>query len=202
MKITEVRLGLISVPLRVPFKTALRSVSSVEDVIVEIHTDTGAVGYGEAPPTGVITGDTTGAIIGAIRDHIAKTIIGRDVDDFEDLMIALNACIQKNTSAKAAVICPVGSVRPAVQNPCVQADGRRKEVHRHRHHHQRQRPRRDGARCLNAIDRGYDCLKVKVGKEPEKDIARLSAIRGAVPKETCIRIDANQAGPPRKPCAS
>ena len=50
MKITEVRLGLISVPLRVPFKTALRSVSSVEDVIVEIHTDTGAVGYGEAPP--------------------------------------------------------------------------------------------------------------------------------------------------------
>ena len=81
MKITEVRLGLISVPLRVPFKTALRSVSSVEDVIVEIHTDTGAVGYGEAPPTGVITGDTTGAIIGAIRDHIAKTIIGRDVTD-------------------------------------------------------------------------------------------------------------------------
>ena len=42
--------------------------SSVEDVIVELHTDTGAVGYGEAPPTGVITGDTTGAIIGAIRD--------------------------------------------------------------------------------------------------------------------------------------
>ena len=91
MKITAVRLGMISVPLRVPFKTALRSVSSVEDVIVEIHTDTGAVGYGEAPPTGVITGDTTGAIIGAIRDHIAKTIIGRDVDEFEDLMIALNA---------------------------------------------------------------------------------------------------------------
>ena len=47
MKITEVRLGRISVPLRVPFKTALRSVNSVEDVIVELHTDTGAVGYGE-----------------------------------------------------------------------------------------------------------------------------------------------------------
>ena len=77
MKITSVRLGRISVPLRTPFKTALRSVSSVEDVIVEIHTDCGAVGYGEAPPTGAITGDTTGAIIGAIQDHIAKTIIGR-----------------------------------------------------------------------------------------------------------------------------
>lgn len=57
-----------------PFKTAVRSVSSVEDVIVEIHTDTGAIGYGEAPPTGAVTGDTAGAIIGAIQDHIAPTI--------------------------------------------------------------------------------------------------------------------------------
>ena len=85
MKITEVRLGMISVPLRVPFKTALRSVNSVEDVVVEIHTDTGAVGYGEAPPTGVITGDTTGAIIGAMKDHIIKTLVGRDADDFESV---------------------------------------------------------------------------------------------------------------------
>ena len=37
MKITKIKLGIISVPLRVPFKTALRSVNSVEDVIVEIH---------------------------------------------------------------------------------------------------------------------------------------------------------------------
>ena len=77
MKITNIRLGRISVPLRVPFKTAVRSVSSVEDVIVEIHTDTGAVGYGEAPPTGAVTGDTAGAIIGAVRDHIAPTLLGR-----------------------------------------------------------------------------------------------------------------------------
>ena len=85
MKITEVKLGKISVPLRVPFKTALRSVNSVEDVIVEVRTDTGAVGYGEAPPTGAITGDTTGAIVGAIQDHIARSIVGMEVDDFEDV---------------------------------------------------------------------------------------------------------------------
>ena len=90
MKITEVRLGILSVPLRVPFKTALRSVSSVEDIIVEIHTDSGQVGYGEAPPTGAITGDTTGAIIGALKDHLIKTIVGRDVDDFEELIQAVD----------------------------------------------------------------------------------------------------------------
>ena len=194
MKITEVRLGLISVPLRVPFKTALRSVSSVEDVIVEIHTDTGAVGYGEAPPTGVITGDTTGAIIGAIRDHIAKTIIGRDVDDFEDLMIALNACIQKNTSAKAAVDMalwdlygqlykiPVyklmgGAKKSIVTDITISVNDPEEMV-------------RD---ALNAIDRGYDCLKVKVGIAPELDVARLAAVRPAVGRDLKLRIDANQA---------
>ena len=103
MKITQVKLGRISTPLRVPFKTALRTVSSVEDVIVELHTDTGAVGYGEAPPTGVITGDTTGAIIGAIRDHIAPAILGRNLDEFEDLTAAVQKALVHNTSAKAAL---------------------------------------------------------------------------------------------------
>ena len=44
MKITAIKLGRISVPLRVPFKTALRRVDSVEDVIVEVYTDTGEIG--------------------------------------------------------------------------------------------------------------------------------------------------------------
>ena len=86
MKITEIRLGSISVPLRVPFKTALRTVTRVEDIILEIHTDTGAVGYGEAPPTGAVTGHTTGAIVGALKDHIIPNLLGKEVDAFEDLM--------------------------------------------------------------------------------------------------------------------
>ena len=194
MKITEVRLGLISVPLRVPFKTALRSVSSVEDVIVEIHTDTGAVGYGEAPPTGVITGDTTGAIIGAIRDHIAKTIIGRDVDDFEDLMIALNACIQKNTSAKAAVDMALWDLLGQKYNAPVyrMLGGARSNIVTDIT--SSGNPPEEMARdARTAIQRGYDCLKVKVGIDPELDVARLAAVREAVGKDVKLRIDANQA---------
>ena len=102
MKITDIRIGKISVPLRVPFKTAVRSVNSVEDIIVEIHTDTGHIGYGEAPPTGAVTGDTSGAIIGALQDHIIKSIVGMDVEDLEEVLKKLNSCILKNTSAKAA----------------------------------------------------------------------------------------------------
>lgn len=199
MKITEVRLGILSVPLRVPFKTALRSVSSVEDVIVEIHTDSGQIGYGEAPPTGAITGDTTGAIIGALKDHLIKTIVGRDVDDFEELIQAVNKCIVKNTSAKAAVDMAlydlygqlyklpvyklfggsrsriVTDITISVNDPEVMAEDTR-----------------------NAVERGYDTLKVKVGVNPDLDLARLTAVRETAGPDRQIRIDANQAWSPKQ----
>jgi len=199
MKITEVRLGKISVPLRVPFKTALRTVNSVEDVIVELHTDTGDVGYGEAPPTGAITGDTTGAIVGAIQDHIGKTILGRDVDDFEDILQAVQKCVVKNTSAKAAVdmalwdlygqLCKIpvyklmGGARKSIVTDITISVNPPEEMARD---------------ALNAIQRGYDCLKVKVGADPSLDVARLAAVRKAVGDGVCVRIDANQAWKPKE----
>ena len=199
MKITQVKLGRISTPLRVPFKTALRTVNSVEDVIVELHTDTGAVGYGEAPPTGVITGDTTGAILGAIQDHIAPAILGRDLDEFEDLTAAVQKALVHNTSAKAAVDMALWDLLGQKYNAPVyrMLGGARKNIVTDITISVN--PPEEMARdARTAIQRSYDCLKVKVGKEPEKDIARLSAIRGAVPKETCIRIDANQGWTPKE----
>ena len=168
--------------------------NSVEDVIVELHTDTGAVGYGEAPPTGVITGDTTGAILGAIRDHIAPALLGRDLDEFEDLTAAVQKALVHNTSAKAAVdmalwdllgqkySAPVyrmlgGARRNIVTDITISVN-----------------PPEEMARdARTAVQRGYDCLKVKVGIDPELDVARLAAVRQAVGRDIRLRIDANQA---------
>ena len=199
MKITEVRLGRISVPLRVPFKTALRSVSSVEDIIVEVHTDTGAVGYGEAPPTGAITGDTTGAIVGALQDHIIKTVVGRDVDDFENLMLALNKCIVKNTSAKAAMDMALWDLYGQLYKIPVYKllGGSRKQIVTDITISVND-PDEMARDTLNAMERGYDTLKVKVGVNPALDVARLSAVRKAAGPDTKIRIDANQAWQPKE----
>lgn len=198
MKITDVRIGRISVPLRVPFKTALRTVSSVEDIIVEVCTDDGRVGYGEAPPTGVITGDTTGGIIGALRDHIVKAIMGRDVDEFETLMTTLQSCVVKNTSAKAAVDMalwdlygqrwniPVykmlGGARKCIVTDITISVNDPEEMVRD---------------TENALSRGYDTLKIKVGKDADMDFQRLTAVRKAAPNAT-IRIDANQGWTPKE----
>ena len=199
MKITKVRLGRISVPLRTPFKTALRSVNSVEDVIVEIHTDCGAVGYGEAPPTGAITGDTTGAIIGAIQDHIAKTILGRDVDEFEPLLQSVQKCIVGNSSAKAAVDMALWDLYGQLYHIPVYkllGGGRKKIVTDITISVNDPETMAKDARL--AVARGYDCLKMKVGISPELDVARLKAVRSAVGKDVVIRIDANQAWQPKQ----
>ena len=52
--------------------------------------------------------------------------------------------------------------------------------------------------ALNAIRRGYDCLKVKVGVNPAMDVARLAAVRKAVGDDVCMRIDVNQAWKPKE----
>ena len=199
MKITKVRLGRISVPLRTPFKTALRTVNSVEDVVVEIHTDTGAIGYGEAPPTGVITGDTTGAIIGAIRDHIAPNILGKDVDEFETLCQTVQKCIVHHSSAKAAVDMALWDLYGQLYNIPVHKlmGGSRKEIVTDLTISVND-PEVMAKDALDALARGYDCLKMKVGVSPELDVARLKAVRQAVGPNITIRIDANQAWTPKQ----
>lgn len=199
MKITEVRLGRISVPLKKPFKTALRSVESVEDVIVELHTDTGAVGYGEAPPTGVITGDTTGAIIGAITDHIGKAIIGLDVDNMEEIMARIDAAIIHNTSAKAAVDIAVYDLFGQL---CGQPlyrlfGGYRKEIVTDItiSVNDAEQMARDAA---EAVALGYKTLKIKLGKDPSKDLDRMKAIRAAAGYDVDLRVDANQGWKPKE----
>lgn len=199
MKITDIRIGLISVPLKTPFKTALRTVNSVEDVIVEICTDTGNIGFGEAPPTGVITGDTTGAIIGAIKDHISKTVIGMDIENFEEIMLRLDKCVVKNTSAKAAVdIALYDLYGQLYKAPLYKLlGGYRKEIITDITISVNE-PEEMVKDSLDAIKRGYETLKIKVGKDSIKDIERMKAIREAIGYDVKLRIDANQGWRPKE----
>ena len=103
MKIAKIEVGEVKIPLVTPFKTALRTVDCVNDIVIKVTADDGQVGFGEAPPTAVITGDTLGSIRCAIQDYIAPNLIGMDLLDIDGIMKKLHGCILKNTSAKAAV---------------------------------------------------------------------------------------------------
>ncbi len=193
MKITNIRFGMLRVPLKTPFKTALRTVENIEDIIVIIETDTGHVGYGEAPATAVITGDTHGSIIEAINTIIKPKLIGEDIANLNRITGLIQGLLMKNFSAKAAVEIAVydlwaqlynaplykmlGGGDPVITTDItISVDYIDKMV----------------ADSVAAIDRGFESLKIKVGKDIGVDIERVKAIHAAVEGRALIRLDANQ----------
>jgi L-Ala-D/L-Glu epimerase len=193
MKITQIKFGMLRVPLKTPFKTALRTVETVEDIVVQIHTDSGHVGYGEAPATAVITGDTHGSIVEAIDKFIAPRLIGQEIANLNRITQLIQTALEKNTSAKAAVEIAVydlfgqlygaplykmlGGGDPVITTDItISVDYIDKMV----------------ADSIAAVDRGFESLKIKVGKDIGLDIERVKAIYAAVEGRALLRLDANQ----------
>ena len=193
MKIKNITLGEVNIPLVTPFKTALRSVDSVNDIVVRVEADNGMVGFGEAPPTAVITGDTKGSIVTAIRDFIAPSLIGMDIENIDGIMQRLHKCILKNTSAKAAVDMAIYDLYAKnLGQPLYKVlGGNCTEVETDLTISVNDIPEmvQDS---LRAVKEGFRILKIKVGKEGLKDVERIKAIREAVGPDIILRVDANQ----------
>ena len=193
MKISRIEVGEVRIPLVTPFKTALRTVDSVNDLIVRVTADDGRTGFGEAPPTAVITGDTKGSVRCAIEEFIAPSLIGMEIENLDGIMERLHGCILKNTSAKAAVDMAVYDLyAQSLDRPLYQVlGGRRSEIETDLtvSVNSAEEMVRDS---LRAIEQGFRILKIKVGKDGEGDVARMEAIRRAVGPDIRLRVDANQ----------
>ena len=193
MKISDIKFGTLRVPLKTPFKTALRTVDKIEDIVVMIGTDTGHTGYGEAPATAVITGDTHGSIVEAIRHYIWPRVVGHDVANLNHLTQLIQGAMEKNSSAKAAVEIAVydlwgqlygaplyrllGGGDPLITTDItISVDYIDKMV----------------ADSISAVERGFESLKIKVGKDIGVDIERVKAVHAAVEGRALLRLDANQ----------
>ncbi|WP_371363561.1 L-Ala-D/L-Glu epimerase [Sporomusa rhizae] len=199
MKIAAIKIGKVSIPLKKPFKTALRQVNSAEDIIIKVIADTGEIGFGNAPPTAVITGDSQDSIIAAIRDTIGPKLIGMDVDNLEEIMSAIDTSMLHNSSAKAALDIAVydlfgklhgiplyklfGGYRNAMETDLTISVNAPEEMVRD---------------SLEAVAEGYKALKLKVGTDAALDIKRVQAIREAVGYDVKIRLDANQGWKPKE----
>jgi o-succinylbenzoate synthase len=199
MKIRDIRLGMLSVPLKTPFKTAMRTVKEIEDVVVMVETDTGNIGYGSAPATAVVTGDTHGSIIEAISKLMSPALLGRNISDLNNLVNTVQNSIVRNFSAKAAMEIAIydlygqlydaplyqllgGGDNVITTDITISVDSIDKMVED----------------TLSAIDQGFETLKIKVGKDPDVDLERIKAIYAAVNGRALIRLDANQGWTPKQ----
>lgn len=103
MIIKSIRVAKLRIPLVKPFITALRRIEHVEDVVIEIETNSGLIGYGSAAATHVITGDSQNSIIFAISEVITPRLIGKSIYEMHELQNIIHSSMVNNTSAKAAV---------------------------------------------------------------------------------------------------
>jgi len=197
--IKEISAGVVSIPLKKPFKTALRVADAVSSVLVRIETSDGAIGLGEAPPTAVITGDTIESITAAVLNHIAPAIKGRRIDDFEDLLESVQRAAVNNTSAKAAVDMALHDLRAKTLNlPLYRllggsAAGLESDVTISLNE-----TRRMVEDSVAAVRDGFRILKVKVGGAGLPDAESVKEIRRAVGAGIELRVDANQGWTPKE----
>ena len=193
MRIAKIETAEVNIPLVTPFKTALRTVDSVNDIVVRITADDGQTGFGEAPPTAVITGETKGSIRCAIEEFIAPPLIGMEIENLDGIMKVLHKSMIKNTSAKAAVDMAVYDLfARSCGKPLYKVLGGSKgeiETDLTISVNETEEMVKDS---LLAIQQGFRILKIKAGKEGQKDVERIKAIRQAVGPDIKLRIDANQ----------
>jgi L-alanine-DL-glutamate epimerase-like enolase superfamily enzyme len=199
MKIKEIKIGKVSIPLKKPFKTALREVNSAEDIIIKVVADTGEIGYGNAPPTAVITGDSQDSVIAAIRDTIGPKIIGMEVDNLETIMTIIDGAMLNNHSAKAALDIAVHDLFGKLYGiPLYKLFGGYRNVMTTDLTISVNAPEEMVRDSLEAMAEGYTELKLKVGTDVEMDMKRVKAIRQAVGSDVKIRLDANQGWLPKE----
>ena len=193
MKITDIKLYHLSVPLKKPFKTALRTVETAEETVIKIETDNDLVGIGEAPPTSVITGDMNEGIRGLIRKKIKPLLIGERADNIEKLHYLLDEVAVNNHSAKAAVDMALYDLYGKIYDaPLYKLLGGYQNKITSDLTISVNSPNEMKEDALEAVKEGYKTLKLKVGKGMEVDLKRIKAIREAVGPEIKIRLDANQ----------
>ncbi len=190
--------------MKTPFITALRRVDVAEDLVVKVHTDDGHTGYGNAPATVVITGDSHESVAAAIRYTIgpnssagisttAKISSTRSTNPWSTIRRPKPLWTWPSTTSSAsATACPcfyrffggrktriASDLTISINDPAGMA-----------------------ADACQAVALGYSHLKLKVGIDPAIDFQRVAAIRQAVGPDITIRLDANQGWKPKKPSAS
>ncbi len=181
-----------------PFRIALGTSVKSENIVVNVQTDFGVEGWGEASPSFRITNETPETVVRAL-DKICPKLIGMCPFRIEQIIETMDSTIEGNTSAKAAIDMAIFDIMGRKTRRRVSAllGGYRDEVFTDITLGIKT-PKEMAKAAVKAVRRGFKALKVKVGVNPSEDIERVKRIREAIGSEIRIRIDANQGWKPKE----
>jgi muconate cycloisomerase len=186
--------------VRIPLKPERRMISSLgrhevsDFVLVQLTTDDGLEGVGEATVTPRWSGETVWGAR-ALIDHVFRqVIVGCDPRDIDIVSQRLNAVAVDNWFAKAAIEMACWDIAGrALGQPVYELLGGacRSLTVRNRFSIGAYSPELTAERAAERVAAGFDTVKVKVGTDPAQDVARVRAVRDAIGPTIKLTIDAN-----------
>ena len=198
MKIVNIKTEIIKAPLKTPFKTSLRVVTHLEDLVVMLETDNGLIGYGEGASTAVITGEILPSMKGAIESIFKDILLNREIEDFNTLLNDIAKAMVYNSTVKAMLEMALYDLRSqSLKLPLYKLLGGSQTKFKTDITISLNNIDTMLRDCQNAIELGYDILKIKVGETIDRDYDRIETIAKTFP-DTTLRIDANQAWSPKE----
>jgi o-succinylbenzoate synthase len=196
-KIVQVFTHIVEVPLINEWRISLYAAKTRRHAVVEVVTEDGVHGFGEASPSPAFMGETADTIKVVVDNYLAPAVLGLSVSETASLHDRMNKVIYGNSAAKSAVDIAVhDSWGKTLGLPVYELIGGayRKEV-----------PlayvvgikNTESAydEALKYIGQGYSVIKVKVGNEPARDIELVNLVRRAIADAKAparVRLDANQ----------
>ncbi|MGI8974144.1 MAG: mandelate racemase/muconate lactonizing enzyme family protein, partial [Gaiella sp.] len=191
MRITSIQTTAVRTPMREPLKWPGGTRLSASGLVLEIHTDEGIVGIGEAP------GPTLPTIRAIIDAEFTQFLIGQDPLRTEWLVHRLEE-FSRNWSAIAAYaiagieLALLDIKGKALGAPVAELLGGfcRDEVPVVGYLFIDE-PETNAQKAADFVDAGFTELKLKVGRDFGEDHDTIAAIRDRVGTDVKLRIDAN-----------
>lgn len=193
MKITDIKIEKLTIPLKKPFKIAFSVQDHSDNVIIKVITDEGIAGYGEAAPFAPVIGDTFETAALALK-MFRTGLIGMDPLDIEAVHAMMDSLMVGNTSAKAAVDIALYDIKGKVMGqPLYKVLGGYRRSVQTDITIGIDTPENMADEARGRVERdGFRILKIKAGIDPRDDVRALALIREAVGPQVRLRVDANQ----------
>jgi muconate cycloisomerase len=185
----------VAVPLVHEYRDATRVETHSRDVLVRLGSGDGAIGWGAGTPRRFPTGETQVGAVHVLEAILRDVVLGRSVDDVAGLHAALDAAIPGHEAAKAAVDIAMYDLRGRRAGRSV-ADllgGRRRESMATLDILPIESPARMARIATDLHDRfGTAAFKIKIDADVDAGVARVAAVREALP-DAMLVVDANGA---------
>lgn len=194
MKITEIEIFAIQLPLIDPFVISYATYDTMPSIIVKLTTDTGLVGYGESVADEHVTGESWDSTFHVLKSTLAPTILGANPMNIERIHDIMNKAIFAVPAAKAAVdIACYDVVGKTLGVPVyVLLGGRYHEKFPITHVLSIGTPDKMADEAAIRVKQGYRSFKMKVGTNVSDDVKRIRAVQERVSDDIAIRVDVNQ----------